>query len=43
LKSFLEKLSLGVCSQTGKFFRIINEVPTLLLILILYFIVYKPF
>jgi len=28
--------------KTAKFFRIINEIPTVLLILIIFVIIYKP-
>ncbi|MEZ0324264.1 MAG: protoporphyrinogen oxidase HemJ [Hydrogenothermaceae bacterium] len=33
----------GICGKSGKFFRIYNEIPTILLILIVILVVIKPF
>ncbi len=30
------------CQKSGKFFRVYNEVPTLLLLVIVYFVIFKP-
>lgn len=38
-----KKLQSGECSQSGKFFRFYNEVPTLLMIVIVIMVVVKPF
>ena len=38
----LNNLRLGKNTKTSKFFRIINEVPTILLILIVFIVVFKP-
>ena len=38
----LPKLKSGQNTKTSKFFRIINEVPTLLLILIVFIVIFKP-
>jgi len=37
------QLALGINSKTSRFFRIINEIPTLLLIIIVICVVVKPF
>ena len=39
LKSFKD----GTNKKTARFFRIINEVPTILLIIIVFIVVFKPF
>jgi len=38
----LNNLKLGKNTKTSRFFRIINEVPTILLILIVFIVVFKP-
>ena len=37
-----KKLAAGTCTKSGKFFRAYNEVPTLLMILIVIMVVIKP-
>jgi len=37
------QLEQGVCSKSSKFFRAINEIPTVLLILVTIFVIVKPF
>ena len=37
-----EKLAFEQNNKTSKFFRIINEIPTILLILIVFIVVFKP-
>ena len=39
---YLKKFALDKNEKSAKFFRIINEIPTVLLILIIFVIVYKP-
>ena len=39
---YLRKFALDENKKSAKFFRIINEIPTVLLILIIFVIVYKP-
>ncbi len=39
---FKQKLKEGNCTRSGKFFRAYNEVPTLLMILIVIMVVIKP-
>ena len=43
LKRFLKQLEDGTCTKSSKFFRLYNEVPTLLLIGIILLAVFKPF
>ena len=38
-----KKLEADLCSKSGKFFRFYNEVPTLLMMLIVIMVVVKPF
>ena len=38
----LKKFAINENKKTSKFFRIINEIPTVLLILIIFIIIYKP-
>ncbi len=38
-----KKLAEGSCEKSGKFFRFYNEVPTILAIFIVIFVVVKPF
>ena len=38
----LRKFALDKNTKSAKFFRIINEIPTILLILIIFVIIYKP-
>ena len=40
---FKKKLAAGTCTKSGKFFRVYNEVPTLLMIVIVIMVVVKPF
>ena len=42
LGHFLSKLKSGQNTKTSRFFRIINEVPTILLILIVFIVIFKP-
>ena len=42
LGKLLEDFKLNKNSKSSKFFRIINEVPTLLLILIVFIVIFKP-
>ena len=39
---YLRKFALNENKKSAKFFRIINEIPTVLLILIIFVIIYKP-
>ena len=39
---YLRKFALDENKTSAKFFRIINEIPTILLILIIFVIIYKP-
>ena len=39
---YLRKFALDQNKKSAKFFRIINEIPTILLILIVFVIIYKP-
>ena len=40
---FRKRLENNQCNKSGKFFRIYNELPTLLMIVIVYAIILKPF
>ena len=42
LAQCLKDFKLGQNSKTSKFFRIINEVPTILLVLIVFIVIFKP-
>ena len=42
LGSCLKSLKLKTNTKTSKFFRIINEVPTILLIFIIFVVIFKP-
>ena len=42
LGSCLRKFSLDLNTYSSKFYRIFNEVPTILLILIVFIVVFKP-
>ena len=42
LRHYLKKFALDKNEKSAKFFRIINEIPTVLLILIIFVIIYKP-
>ena len=42
LSKFLSDLNLDQNTKSSKFFRIINEVPTILLILIVFIVIFKP-
>ena len=39
---FLNKLKFDQNTKTSRFFRIINEIPTVLLILIVFIVIFKP-
>ena len=39
---YLKKFTLDKNEKSAKFFKIINEIPTVLLILIIFIIIYKP-
>ena len=42
LRYFLKKFAADACTKSGKFFRAYNEVPTLLMIIIVIMVVVKP-
>jgi len=42
LGKFLEEFALDNNSKTSKYFRIINEVPTIILIVVVFIVIYKP-
>ena len=42
LSKLLSDFNLGQNTKSSKFFRIINEVPTILLILIVFIVIFKP-
>ena len=42
LGSCLRSLKAGTNKKTAKFFRVINEIPTFLLIIIVFIVVFKP-
>ena len=42
LSTLLGDFNLGQNTKSSKFFRIINEVPTILLILIVFIVIFKP-
>lgn len=43
LNHWRKQLATGACTRTAPFFRLINEVPTLLLIVIIISVIVKPF
>jgi len=43
LNYWRKQLATGVCKHAAPFFRLINEVPTLLLIVIIISVIFKPF
>ena len=43
LGKFRKKLEQDSCVKTGKFFRFYNEVPTLLLLVIVAMVIFRPF
>ena len=43
LGRYKKKLQTGSCNKSGKFFRMYNEVPTILMIFIVIMVVVKPF
>ena len=43
LARYRRQLAAGTCSKSARFFRILNEVPTVLMIAIVIFVVVKPF
>ena len=42
LGNFLHKFNMDLNTKSSKFFRFFNEVPTILLILIIFIVVFKP-
>ena len=42
LGNFLNKFKMDINTKSSKFFRFFNEVPTILLILIIFIVVFKP-
>ena len=42
LGACLKSLKLGTSTKTSKFFRIVNEVPTIILIFIIFIVIFKP-
>jgi putative membrane protein len=42
LSKLLNDLKLNQNTKSSKFFRIINEVPTILLILVVFIVIFKP-
>ena len=42
LGNFLNKFKMDLNTKSSKFFRVFNEVPTILLILIIFIVVFKP-
>ena len=42
LGSCLKDLSIDKNTKSSKFFRIINEIPTILLVIIIFIVIYKP-
>lgn len=43
LNRWRKQLSEGTCRHSSKFFRVINEIPTILLIIILICVILRPF
>ena len=43
LGGYQKRLQSGSCTKNGKFFRIYNEIPTILMIFIVIMVVVKPF
>ena len=43
LEVHLRQFAMNLRTRTGRYFRIINEIPTVLLIIIVIFVVVKPF
>lgn len=43
LEVFLKQLQQDRCGKSGKFFRMYNEIPTVLMVLIVFLVVAKPF
>ena len=42
LGNFLQKFKMDLNTKSSKFFRFFNEVPTILLILIIFIVIFKP-
>ena len=42
LGGFLKKFEMDINTKSSKFFRFFNEVPTILLILIIFIVIFKP-
>ena len=42
LLGYLKKFAINENTKSAKFFRIINEIPTILMILTVFVIIYKP-
>ena len=43
LENYRKQLENGTCTKSGKFFRVYNEVPTILMFFIVAMVVFKPF
>lgn len=43
LGAYRKKLVNGTCTKSGRFFRILNEVPTVILLIVVFLAVLKPF
>lgn len=39
---FIKDFQMGINTKTSRYFRIVNEVPTILLIIIIFVVVFKP-
>ncbi|KAA0876403.1 CopD family protein [Nitrincola tapanii] len=42
-RHYLQKMQQDLLTQSGRFFRLFNEIPLLIFIAILYLVVFKPF
>ena len=42
LGKYLNELADNKCSKTSKFFRVVNEIPTIILIVVVFLVVFKP-
>ena len=42
LGKYLNDFAIDSCKKTSKFFRIMNEVPTIILIVVVFVVVFKP-
>ncbi len=39
---FMKQFAKGQCKRSGKFFRVFNEIPTLILIAVVYLVIFQP-